>query len=378
VIVPKHSRNPYDIGVRMVGAEIVEVETPDELRAKLSPRTAMVYVMSDPREAKSALPIRTICAIAREKGVPVFVDAAAEEPLNPNIHLAAGATLVAYSGGKCLRGPQSSGMLLGDKALCKAAYVQAAPHHNFGRALKCSKEECMGLLAAVRQWYVRDHDGEQRMWRSWLETIEARLKPLPVTRFEYLQPADLSNRSTRLRIHWDARKLGITGEEVVARLDGGTPRIKVESGSGRRPAGADNTLTIMPYMMDPGEDRIVADALYAILSKPGAYAEPGPAGAPASLQGRWAVTVKYLRGEGHQHFVIRQTGADLAGDHEGEIYKGTLKGKVSGNAVEITGRMPVSGSAIGWIFTGKVEGDSMSGTVDMGEYGPASFTAVRA
>jgi seryl-tRNA(Sec) selenium transferase len=95
VIVPGHSRNPYDVGVRMVGAEIVEVNTTDELHTRISERTAMIYVMSDPREAKSALPIRTICTIAREHGVPVFVDAAAEEPVKPNIHLAAGATLVA-------------------------------------------------------------------------------------------------------------------------------------------------------------------------------------------------------------------------------------------------------------------------------------------
>src|SRR5215475_3105581 len=85
VIIPKHSRNPYDVGTRVVGAEVVEVETPDQLRAKISPRTAMVYVMSDPREAKSQLPIPTIINIAKEHNVPVFVDAAAEEPMSPNV-----------------------------------------------------------------------------------------------------------------------------------------------------------------------------------------------------------------------------------------------------------------------------------------------------
>ena len=377
VIVPGHSRNPYDMGVRMVGAEIVEVNTTDELHTRISDRTAMIYVMSDPREAKSALPIKTICTIAREHGIPVFVDAAAEEPVKPNIHLAAGATLVGYSGGKCLRGPQSSGMLLGDKALCKVAYMQAAPHHNFGRALKCSKEESMGLLAAVRQWYRRDHDGEQRMWRGWLETIEARLKPLPVT-FEYLQPADLSNKSTRLRIHWDGARLGVTGTEVVARLDAGTPRIRVESGTGTRPGQMESTLTIMPYMMDPGEDRIVADALFAIMSKPGVMPEPAPTGAPASLQGNWAVTVKYLRGEGHQQFALTQAGDRLTGTHKGEIYQGAMTGEVRGNAVTLKSRMPVSGSSIDWTFKGRVQGGTFQGSVDMGEYGPASFTAVRA
>jgi uncharacterized pyridoxal phosphate-dependent enzyme len=377
VIVPGHSRNPYDVGVRMVGAEIVEVNTTDELHTRISERTAMIYVMSDPREARSALPIRTICTIAREHGVPVFVDAAAEEPIKPNIHLAAGATLVAYSGGKCLRGPQSSGMLLGDKELCKAAYLQAAPHHNYGRALKCSKEESMGLLAAVRQWYKRDHEAEQRMWRGWLETIEARLKPLPVT-FEYLQPADLSNKSTRLRIHWDAAKLGITGTEVVARLDEGTPRIRVESGTGMRPGQMESTLTIMPYMMDPGEDRIVADTLSAIMSRPGPIAEIAPPkGGPVSVQGDWAVTVKYVRGEGHQQFALSQSDDAVTGTHKGEIYQGKVTGEARGEGVELRSHMPVSGSAIAWAFKGRVQGNRMSGTVDMGEYGSATWMAVR-
>ncbi|HWY65352.1 MAG TPA: PLP-dependent transferase, partial [Rhizomicrobium sp.] len=109
VIIPKHSRNPYDVGVRVVGAEVIEVETPDQLRAKISPRTAMIYVTSDPREAKSPLPIPAIIAIAKEKNIPVFVDAAAEEPMSPNVYMKQGASFVGYSGGKCLRAPQSSG-----------------------------------------------------------------------------------------------------------------------------------------------------------------------------------------------------------------------------------------------------------------------------
>ena len=165
-------------------------------------------------------------AIAKEKGVPVFVDAAAEEPLVPNIHLQHGATLVGYSGGKCMRGPQSSGLLIGQKDLCHAAYFQSAPNPNYGRAFKCSKEETMGLLAAVRQWYKRDHAAEQRAWQSWLQHIESRVQGLPSLTTEYLQPVDLSNRSPRLLIRWDARTLNITGTELAARLDAGTPRMQ--------------------------------------------------------------------------------------------------------------------------------------------------------
>ena len=379
VIIPKYSRNPYDLGVRMVGAEIMEVETPEEMRAKISPRTAMVYVMSGPRAEKDRLNIPAIIAIAKDAGVPVLVDAAAEELPNPNPHLSRGATLVCYSGGKCLRGPQSSGLLLGDKKLCKAAYSQAAPHHAYGRALKCSKEETMGLLAAVEQWYKRDHDGEQRMWLSWMHNIEKRLKPLPSTSFEYLEPEDLSNRATRLRVRWDASVLGITGTELVARLDAGTPRILLDGGSGRRPDQMASAVVIMPYMMDPGEDRIIADAMHAALTNPGHYSDPVvPSGPPVAIDGAWAVTIDYPLGQGSQKFTLRQNGSDVGGLHQGEIYNGRLRGTVKGETVELRTVMEVPGNDIHWTFTGTHEGGRMSGAVDMGEYGPASWTAVRA
>jgi uncharacterized pyridoxal phosphate-dependent enzyme len=378
VIIPKYSRNPYDLGVRMVGVEIVEVETAEELRAKISPRTAMIYVMSGPPAEKGPLSIANLCAIAKANNIPVLVDAAAEEPLNPNIHLAKGATLVCYSGGKCLRGPQSSGILLGDKALCKAAYYQAAPHHAYGRALKCSKEEAMGLLAAVRQWYKRDHAAEQRMWRGWMQTIENRLKPLASTSFEYLEPEDLSNRAPRLRVKWDANVLKITGPELGAKLDAGTPRILIDAGSGRRPDQMASSVTIMPYMMDPGEDRIIADAIHAALTNPGHYDNPVvPGGSPAAIAGDWAVTIQYQHGQGEQKFALQQSGGSVSGQHHGEIYGGKLQGQVRGGSVELHSVMDVPGNPIQWAFTGTAHGNAMSGTVNMGEYGPASWTAVK-
>src|SRR5258708_9603152 len=260
VIIPKHSRNPYDFGVRMVGAEMVEVDSAEELRAKLSDRTAMIYILFSPAAEKGPLSIRSICAIAKEKGVPVFVDAAAEEPIVPNIHLAAGATFVGYSGGKCMRGPQAAGVLLGPKDLCHAAFWNSAPHHNWGRALKVGKEEAMGMLAAVRQWYKRDHDAEQKQWLEWDNYIAAAVKDIPSVTTQVKMPdEDLSNRAPTLTIHWDASKVGITGTELVEKLDKGTPRILVAGGHGSRPDKMASSLGIMPYMMQPGDYKIVAE-----------------------------------------------------------------------------------------------------------------------
>jgi len=378
VIIPKHSRNPYDFGVRMTGVELVEVESADELRSKISDRTAMIYILSGPAAEKGELSIPSICAIAKDKGVPVFVDAAAEEPLVPNIHIQHGATLVGYSGGKCMRGPQSAGMLIGKKDLCRAAYFQAAPHHNYGRAYKCSKEEIMGLLAAVRQWYKRDHAAEQREWLSWLQLIESRVKDLPSVKTEYLQPEDLSNRAPQLRIHWDANTLKITGTELVARLDAGTPRILIDGGTGVRPTKMESSVTIMPYMMDPGEDRIIANAIYEGLTKPGHYDDPViPTGTPASVQGAWAVAIQYSRGIGEQHFTLEQSSNALTGTQHGELYTTTLKGAIHVDQIELRSNMEVSGNSIPWSFLGTVQGNTMSGTVHLGEYGDATWKATR-
>jgi hypothetical protein len=212
-----------------------------------------------------------------------------------------------------------------------------------------------------------------------MQTIENRLKGLPSTSFEYLEPEDLSNKATRLRVKWDANVLKITGPELVAKLDAGTPRILIDAGAGRRPGQMASSVTIMPYMMHPGDDHIIADAIYAALTNPGHYDNPVlPGGAPASLAGNWAVTIQYLHGQGEQKLAIEQSGGMLSGMQHGELYSGTLEGQVHGDHVEMRTMMRVPGNPIRWVFAGTANGNRISGTVDMGEYGPATFTAVRA
>src|ERR1700722_12387804 len=378
VIIPKHSRNPYDFGVRTTGAEIIEVETPEQLEDSMTAQVAMIYNMSTPAAANGPLSIANICRIAKAKGTPVFVDAAAEEPLVPNIHIQAGASLVGYSGGKCIRGPQAAGVLLGDSALIRAAWFQAAPHHNYGRGYKVGKEEIMGMLAAVRQWYKRDHAAEWKEWQSWLDTIANRVKNLPSVTTEILQPEDLSNRSPELRLHWDANALKITGTELEARLDAGTPRIMVGGGTGVRPDRMASTITIMPYMMAPGEAEIVADAIYEGLTKPDNYQNPViPQGETAQLGGKWVVLIDYLCGTGTQHFDLQQSGENIDGMLYGEIYTASLKGKVQASQVTLKGTMQTSGYEVRWTFRGTSTGDRLAGMADMGEYGTVPWRAFR-
>ena len=140
VIMPRESRNVYDHATRTLGVEIVEVNSAAELESALGPRTAMIQILGEHfGEAKFGL--KEVAPIAKKAGVPILVDAAADYLITPNPYLALGADLVAYSGGKILRGPQGAGMLLGRKDLVRAAWANSAPHHAFGRAMKVSKEE---------------------------------------------------------------------------------------------------------------------------------------------------------------------------------------------------------------------------------------------
>jgi seryl-tRNA(Sec) selenium transferase len=379
VIIPKYARNPYDFGVRMCGPEIVEVETDEELRAKITPATAMIYVMSGPRAFQEPLSIRKVCSIAKEKGVPVFVDAAAEEPRVPNIHLTAGATFVGYSGGKCMRGPQAAGVLLGPKDLCAAAFWNAAPHHNWGRALKVGKEEAMGMLAAVRQWYKRDHKAEQREWLSWDNFIAQALQDIPSLTTHLAMPGeDLSNRAPVLTIRWDGSVVGITGTELVEKLDKGTPRITVGGGEGQRPNAMNSSVEIMPYMMQSGDHVVVAEVIGRYLRQPGHFDNPAiPAGPNANVAGTWNVAINYVRGVGHQQLVLQQEGRILSGEQKGEVLQATIHGTVEADHVTLRSMMRPGRYYLPYVFTGTCIGSTFSGDVAMGEYGNGTFVATR-
>jgi L-seryl-tRNA(Ser) seleniumtransferase len=378
VVAPRYSRNEYDHAVRMLGVKMVDVETAAELEAALRPNTAMVMILSCPPAEKGPLSVENVSRIARAKGVPVLVDAAAENLTIPNIHLQRGATMVAYSGGKCLRGPQAAGLLLGQKDLVQAAFLNSAPHHAFGRSLKMGKEEIMGMLAAVEMWVKRDHEAEWRQWQSWLDTIGERAKQVNGVTTEILQPEDLSNHAPRLRIRWDGAKLGITGREVEDALFHGSPRITVGDSSGDRRGSMASTLVIMPYMMMPGDDKIAAEAIYRLLSNPPQMAAPPrPSGPPADVDGQWEARLTFTRGSSDHRFIFEQHADKLLGTHRGDVLSGDLTGTVEGNRVRFRSRHHIEGTTLHYEFTGEVQGDTMEGEVAMGEYGKAKWSAHR-
>jgi D-glucosaminate-6-phosphate ammonia-lyase len=378
VIVPRYARNVYDHAVRMTGVKMIEVDTAAQFEAAISPRTAMVMIMSSPAAEKGELSIPNACIIARRHNIPVIVDAAAEELKIPNIHLSNGAHMVAYSGGKCLRGPQAAGLLLGQKDLLQTAWVCSAPHHAFGRSMKVGKEEIMGMLAAVEMWTKRDHAAEWREWESWLSHISDEAMKVPGVSKEIHQPEDLSNHAPVLQLSWDPAKLGITGTEVEALLQNGTPRILVGGSSGtRRDLTRPSTLRIMPYMMQPGDYKIAAEAIHRILANPPKFPAPQILPPGADVAGKWTVDLKFLSGAARHELTLQQAEGKITGIHKGETIAGNVNGAVEGKTVTFRSSQRIQGTSLQFTFTGVAEGDSMTGTVQLAEYGKADFTAHR-
>jgi D-glucosaminate-6-phosphate ammonia-lyase len=376
VVIPKWSRNVYDHAIRMVGVRILSPSSLDALEAALGPRTAMVYILAGPGDT-GPFGLAPIAEIARARGVPVLVDAAAEN-LTPEVHLQRGADLVAYSGGKALRGPQCAGLLLGRKDLCQAAWINSAPHHAFARSLKVGKEEIIGMLTAVEAWYSSDHEAEWKAWEGWLAQIAGRVESVPGVSTEVLMPDSLSNRTPSLKIKWDGSRQGVSGQEVFQKLLDGNPRVQLYGSTGtRREKLEESSVTVTAWMMQPGEAEIVARLLVDALSSPAPASPPVKPPAGIDLSGRWDAELVFIRGSEPHTLFLEQKGGRLRGTHWGEALHGKLDGWIEGDEVQFRSVQPTEATQLEFRFRGRATAQSISGTVDLGEYGNATWTAQR-
>ncbi|MBL8227827.1 MAG: aminotransferase class V-fold PLP-dependent enzyme [Bryobacterales bacterium] len=371
VLIAKQSRNDYDHAFRAPGAKLIEFDSKEEFYAALSQRTAMVAVLGT-GEAKQNVRLEEIAEAAHKRGVPVVVDAAAELPIKPNPYLSRGADLVAYSGGKILRGPQSAGVLAGRKDLVAAAWWNSAPHHAFGRSMKVSKEEVVGMVTALEFFHgKRNLEAEYQTWRSWYQQIAAELAKIPGVTAKMNPPAGASPFPT-MEVAWDPQRIRVTGAEVYEQLLHGEPRIMSHAG------GESTSFLIRAVAMRPEHPAMVAKRLTEIFGASGHAAakdQPAPAG---SLAGTWDVELKFAAGHAKHTLVLEQTSPGrIQGLHLGLHAKAKLKGKAEGRNVEFTSVLAVEGMHIPYRFRGSLEGDGMAGEVELGEFGRAKWSARR-
>jgi L-seryl-tRNA(Ser) seleniumtransferase len=377
VIVPRWSRSIYDHAVRSTGVKMIEVETLKDLEAAFTSRTAMVTGQINLANEGNPFTLEQYVAAARKHGVPVVIDVADRLPLVPNPYISRGADLVAYSGGKIIRGPQTAGMLLGRKDLIAAAFMNSAPHHAFARAMKVSKEEIAGMVKAVELLRTgkRDRDAEDAEWRSWFRHIADRVSKIPGVSGEIIEPKDKQYYPT-MKVVWDREKVGITAGELGKMLLDGEPRIMTHAGLSERSQASE--VLLRPAAMWPGEYKIVADRLYEVLSKaPGLRPKPQYAAPVSDVTGLWEAELQFSAGSARHSFYLDPKGNSLSGQYTGRLVKGPLRGHLDGSKVEFTSGGRFEGASLQYAYKGTVDGNQMSGTVELGEYGVARFSAVR-
>ena len=266
IIIQKAHRNSYDHAFRMVGVTLVEVETADDVRRAINPKTAALAMVLSHNSLGHKVELEEMVALAHAAGLPLILDAAAEIPPAENLRkfTTVGADLVAFSGGKNLRGPQCSGMLLGRKDLIQKAYANSAPHNRFARIAKVGKEEIVGLLTAVEVYLKRDHAADRKEYHAMLDRAARRLAGVPTVFTELITNDDYSH-SPRLSVQWDEAKLGVTLDQMMERLINGEPAIVATDMTKYRPNWK-RGIGIFPYNLRPGEEVIVADRVREILT----------------------------------------------------------------------------------------------------------------
>jgi L-seryl-tRNA(Ser) seleniumtransferase len=265
VIVQKAHRYEYDHAMRNCGVKVVEVETMEQYRNAFTDKTVMTNFFN---AVEAPISREEWIRVAHEHGVPCFNDAAADVPPISNLwnYTQMGFDLVAFSGGKGMRGPQCAGLLLGRKDLIDAARFNNSPNSNaIGRGLKVAKEEIVGMVAAV-DWFLKQDDAAMEAeFRKRAERIADQVKKVPTVQTQVFIPP-VANHVPHLLITYDANRLRATGLEIMQKLREGKPRIELNPATGGGPAsaglpGGANTIIVGVWMLQPGEDAIVGRRL---------------------------------------------------------------------------------------------------------------------
>lgn len=272
VLVQKTHRYGYDQALMCCGVRMVEVGTLQEYEAAFNERTVMAHFYNAAEQ--TAISREDWIRVAHAHGVPCFNDAAADVPPISNLwnYTKMGFDLVTFSGGKGMRGPQNAGLLLGRKDLIAAAAASNNPYDGVGRGMKVAKEQIVGMVAAVDWFLSQSDEGFEKEFRRRAERIATHLKGLPSLEAEVTIPP-VANHVPHLIIRYDHEKLKISPRDVMMELRHGTPSIELNPSTGRA-SGASagipadvNTIVVGVWMLQAGEEMIVARRLREVLGK---------------------------------------------------------------------------------------------------------------
>ncbi len=254
VIIQKSHRNGFDHQLRSTGVKLIEIETRDDFRKAVNPKTAMMH-FSNFANAAGHIKVDEWIKLGKEYKIPCFNDAAADTP--PVSHLwdyaNMGYDLIAFSGGKAIRGPQCAGLLIGRKDLVAYALLNNSPHEDtLGRSQKVGKEEIIGMIKALESYLKEDHDALTKEWWRRLDSISAEITKVPGVSTSFSMP-DIANHVPHLEIHWDPRQISVSPGDAAKQLRSGKPSIVL--------AVSGSALGMNSFMLQPGEEKVMGETL---------------------------------------------------------------------------------------------------------------------
>jgi L-seryl-tRNA(Ser) seleniumtransferase len=272
VLIQKAHRYGYDHALENCGVRFIEVESMQDYAKAFTDRTVMAHFYNAAEGGQISR--EDWVRVAHEHGVPCFNDAAADVPPISNLwnYTKMGFDLVTFSGGKGIRGPQNAGLLLGRKDLITAAAQTNNPFDDgVGRGMKVAKEQIVGMVAAV-DWFLGQSDEEmQTEFRRRADRIVGYVKDIPTIQSSIVVP-EVANHVPHLLIRYDQQRVKITPLDVAEQLRKGNPSIELNPSTGTKEGSSglhsdENTIVVGVWMLQPGEDTIVAKRLREVLTK---------------------------------------------------------------------------------------------------------------
>lgn len=261
VIIQKSHKIHYNHALLNCGVKFVYVETPADVDKAVNEKTASMHFLGSALSL-GKMDYQEWLDLAKKHNLPATIDIAANVPPVSNIWKFndMGFDFVALSGGKAIRGPQSAGILMGRKDIIAAARLSAPPRgFNVGRGMKVNKEEILAMYVALEQYIKRDHDEEWKEWEARVAHIAEAAKTVNgVETNSYVPP--IADHTPTLQISWDLNKVKFSGDELLEALSKGSPSIEAYG-------GGKNSITVSPWMMLPGQEKIVANRIVEELQK---------------------------------------------------------------------------------------------------------------
>jgi L-seryl-tRNA(Ser) seleniumtransferase len=278
VIVQRAHRYGYDHAIFLCGARVTEVLTLDDYKRACDAGNAIMTNFFNAAEEEDGeagtaqIGREEWLRVAHDHGIPCHLDAAADMPPISNLwkYTGMGFDLVAFSGGKGMRGPQNAGLLLGKKHLTDLAHQNNNPEDGVGRGMKVAKEQIVGMVAAVDWVLSHTEESMQGDYQRRADLIASAVKGIPSVRTETVTPK-IANHVPHLLIRFDPAVTGITTQEIVKALRDSEPSIELNPNTGHAPnqgiPSDANTLVVGVWMLQPGEDEIVGRRIRAALTR---------------------------------------------------------------------------------------------------------------